>query len=152
MEPSYCFKYESSSPKTSIENFMTTIHSCCLHITEFLLVLNEQTTPLNEIATDILCDLIAPPGYDIATSEYSISVAHASGWRPVRNWPTSQIPWCIWEISYNAPFCNRSGHFCYKIMHCGLGLGASWDLCNKYIGVRRGLMARNPGMVTKLLG
>ena len=38
--------------------------------------------------------------------------------------PVSQIPQCIIQISYNAPFCNINvhtcAHFCYKIVHCGI--------------------------------
>ena len=44
------------------------------------------------------------------------------------NWPISQIPGYIEQISHNAPFCNKNVHkcvhFCYKMMHRGL-----WDWC-----------------------
>ena len=41
------------------------------------------------------------------------------------------------NISHNAPFCNRNvytwAHFCYKTLHCGIWVGALWDLCNTTI-------------------
>ena len=44
------------------------------------------------------------------------------------NWPISQIPQCIRQISHNATFCNRNvhtcAHFCYKMLHCGM-----WHRC-----------------------
>ena len=38
--------------------------------------------------------------------------------------PISQIPQCIWQVSNNAPFCDRNVHACahffYKMVHCGI--------------------------------
>ena len=39
----------------------------------------------------------------------------------------SQIPLCNWQISHNAPFCNRNVHTCTFLsqnVHCGI-----WDRC-----------------------
>ena len=45
-----------------------------------------------------------------------------------RDKSVSQFPKSIWQISQNAPFCNRNvhtcAHFCYIILHCGI-----WDWC-----------------------
>ena len=76
---------------------------------------------------------------------------HCNGWRHRRmslwcmacgycalDWPTSQIPQCIRQISHNAPFCNRNvhtrAHLCYKMVHCVVGYGsdALWDLGNNF--------------------
>ena len=44
------------------------------------------------------------------------------------NRPISQIPQCIRQISYNAPFCDRNvhpyAHFCHKMVYCGI-----WNWC-----------------------
>ena len=49
-------------------------------------------------------------------------------------YPISQIPLCIWQISHNAPFCNRNVHISVtKWCIVGYGTGALWDLYNRSI-------------------